>query len=246
LAKHTFHRLVKVTLLLRLLSANCQPGWLPPIHLSSLPLLVVCLILLSSCCATSTSHRFEVPPAFKMPPPLVRWCLQLIVTMPLVAPLPLLILSTIHRLLSANASPPVGLLFARWLLCHPCSCSAAASCPLDTPPPLVLSTHRLHLETSRLHLATCPCFLSDAASPLVCLSFTGWFSHIILSRHRLKCPSLTPPFIHTGWLLRLILSHCFCLPSSFQHYHFLMRWQLTSRLPLICPNWLPVCLTWYS
>ena len=140
LVKHTFHRLVKVTLLLRLLSANCQPVCPPPIHLSSLPWLVVAssfvvqhppppvvfttcrLILSSSCRATSTSHRFEVPPALQMPPPLVRWCLQLIVTTSLVTPLPLLVLSTIHHHLSANASPPVGLLFASWLSCHPCLC----------------------------------------------------------------------------------------------------------------------------
>jgi hypothetical protein len=142
---------------------------------------------------THTSHRFEVRPAFKMPPPLVRWCLRLIVTMPLVTPLPLLVLSTIHRLLSANASPPVGLLFTSWLSCHPCCRAAAASCPLDTPPPpLILSTRCLCLATSRLCLAT-PCHLLSArASPLVCLSFAGWFIHHISSRRRLKCPSLTP------------------------------------------------------
>ncbi len=255
MVKHTFHYLVKVTLLLRLLSANCQPGCLPPIHLSSLPWLVVVLplvtphppppivftmrhlILLSSCRATSTSHRFEVPLALLMPPPLVHWCLQLIVTMPLAALLQLLVLLTIYRLLSANASPPVGLLFTSWLLCHPCCCAAAASCPLNTlPPPLVLLTHRLRLKTSRHHL-------SAGSSPLVCLSFAGWFSHIISLRRCLKCQSLTPAFIHTGWLLHLISLHCFHLPSSCQHRCLLMRWQLTSCLPLICLNWLPVCLT---
>jgi hypothetical protein len=123
-----------------------------------------------------------------MPPPLVRWCLQLIVMMPHVAPLLLLTLLKIHRLLSANASPPVGLLFAAsWLSCHPCCRAAAASCPLDTPsPPLILSTRRLRLKTSRHHL-------SAHASSLVCLSFVGWFSHIILLHRCLKCPSLTPP-----------------------------------------------------
>ncbi len=167
-------------------------------------------------------------------------CLQLIVTTPLVTPLPLLVLSTIHCLLSANASPPVDLLFASWLSCHPCCCAATASCPLDTPPPpLVLSTRCLRLETSHCHL-------SADASPLVCLSFAGLFSHIISSRRRLKCPSSTPVFIHTGWLLHLILLHCFLLPSSRQHRRLLMRSRLTSRLPLVCPNWLPVCLTWYA
>ncbi len=159
---------------------------------------------------------------------------------PLIALLPLLILSTIHRLLSANASPPVGPLFASWLSCHPCCCATAASRPLDTlPPPLVLLTRHLCLEMSSHHL-------SAGASPLVCLPFAGWFSHIILSCRRLKYPSLTPAFIHTGWLLHLISSRCFHLPSSCQHCHLLMRWQLTSRLPLVCPNWLPVCLTWYA
>jgi hypothetical protein len=171
-----------------------------------------------------------------MPPPLVRWCLQLIVTTPLVALLPLLILSSIHRLLSANASPPVGLLFASWLSCHTCCRTAAASCPLDTPPPpLVLSTRRLHLKTSRCHL-------SAGTSPLVCLSFAGWFSHIILSRCRLKCPSLTPAFIHTGLLLYLISLRCFRLPSSHQHRRLLMRWQLGDSPP-ICLSFAPTgCL----
>ena len=160
--------------------------------------------------------------------------------MPLVARLPLLVLLMIHRLLSANASPTNGLLFASWLSCHPCCYAATASYPLNTPPPpLALSTRRLRLEMSHRHL-------SAGASPLVCLSFAGWFSHIISSRRRLKCSSSTPAFIHTGWLLHLILSRCFCLPSSRQHRHLLMRWRLTSCLPLIRPNWLPVCLTWYA
>jgi hypothetical protein len=145
--------MLKATLLRRLLSANYQPGRLPPIHLSSFPWLVAALplvtphppppvvfmahhlLLLSSCHATSTCHRLEVLLAFKMPPPLVRWCLQLVVTMPLIAPLPFLVLSTIRHLLSANASPPIGLLFASWLSRHPCCRAAATSCPLDTPPP---------------------------------------------------------------------------------------------------------------
>ncbi len=178
------------------MSANCQPGCPLPIHLSSLPWLVVAssfvaphplppvifttrrLILSSSCRSSSTYHCVEVPQAFKTPPPLVRWCLRLIVRTPLDALLPLLVLSTTHRLLSANASPPVGLLFASWLSCHPCCRAAAASCPFSTlPPPLV---------------------------------------------------------IHTGWLLRLILSRCFRLPSSHQHRRLLMRWLFTSH---------PVCLS---
>jgi hypothetical protein len=115
--------------------------------------------------------------------------------------------------------------------------------PTDMPPlPLVLSTRRIHLATSCLRLVTRRC-LSAGTSPLICLSFTGWFSHHILSRCHLKCPSLTPAFIDTGWLLRLISLCCFRLPSSRQHRRLLMRWQLTSRLPLVRPNWLHVCLT---
>ncbi len=161
-----------------------------------------------------------------MPLPLVHWCLQLIVTTPLVAPLPLLILSTIHRLLSAKASPTIGILFASWLLCHSCCCATATSCPLNRPPPpLILLTRRLHLETSRRHL-------SAGTSPFVCLSFASCFSHIILSRCPLKCPSMTPAFIHTGWLLHLISSRCFHLPSSCQHRRLLMGWRLSDSPPV--------------
>jgi hypothetical protein len=161
-----------------------------------------------------------------MPPPLVCWCLQLIVMMPLVAPLPLLVLLTIHRLLSANASPPVGLLFASWLSCHPCCRAPAASHPLDTPPlPLILSTRCLRLKTSCCHL-------SAGASPLVCLSFANWFSHIISLHRRLKCPSSTPAFIHTSWLLHLISPRCFHLPSSHQHRRLLICWRFGNSPPV--------------
>ncbi len=110
------------------------------------------------------------------------------------------------------------------------------------PPPLVLSARCLRLSSSRhaaclatshLRLATHHRLLSPGTSPLVCLSFDGWFSHIISSRRCLKCPSLTPAFIHTGWLLRLISSCCFRLPSSHQHRCLLMRWLITYH---------PVCL----
>jgi hypothetical protein len=221
LVKHTFHRLVKVTLLLRLLSANCQPGFLPPIHLSSLPWLVVALplvaphppppvvftarrlILLSSCPGTSTSHCFEVPPAFKTPPPLVRWCLRLIVTMPLIVPLPLLVLLMIHHLLSANAFPPIGLLFASWLSCHPCCRAAAASCPLDmSPPPLVLLTRRLHFKTSH---ATASCLLA----PLLSFAF---FFRLVLTSHLVTPPlqvSMLESQLHSHRLV--VVSHLVAL-----------------------------------
>ncbi len=111
------------------------------------------LILSSSCCSSSTYHCFEVPQAFKTLPPLVRWCLRLIVTTPLIVLLPLLVISMIHHLMSANASPPVGHLFASWLSCHPCCRAAAASCPFSTLPlPLVIHTGWL------LHLISSCCF----------------------------------------------------------------------------------------
>ncbi len=125
--------------------------------------------------------------------------------------------------------------------CSPAGCHVT---PVVTPPPplvlsarclrLLSSRHAACLATSRLHLATRRRLLSPGTSPLVCLSFNGWFSHIISLHRRLKCPSLTHAFIHTGWLLRLISSRCFCLPSSHQHPHLLMRWLLTSH---------PICLS---
>ncbi len=149
----------------------------------------------------------------------------------------------IHRLLSANASPPVGLLFASWLLCHPYCCAAAASHPLDMPPPpLILSTHHLHLKTSRRHL-------SAGASPLVCLSFAGRFSHIISLRRRLQV-SILDHHLHSHQLV--VASHLVellpptILSSTPPPLDALATWQLTSRSPLVCPNWLPVCLTWYT
>jgi hypothetical protein len=60
-----------------------------------------------------------------------RWLLQLVVVTPHVAPPPPLVLSALHRLLSANASPPVCLLFASWLSRCPCCRAAAASAYLS-------------------------------------------------------------------------------------------------------------------
>ncbi len=203
---------------------------------------------------------FSCPLAAQPPPPIISRCCRLIdaaTSCPLVPPADCHDASCRTAAASCplnnppplvcKCSPPVGLLFASWLSCHPCCHAAAASCPLDTlPPPLVLLTCHLRLKTSPLCLVTCRPLLSAGVSPLVCLSFAGWFSHIISLRHCLKCPSSTPAFIHTGWLLRLISSCCFCLLSSHQHRRLLMRWQLTSHLPLVHPNWLPVHLTWYA
>ncbi len=139
--------------------------------------------------------------------PLGNW---LVVMMPLVMPLPPLImllppldLSTLHCLLSADASPPVCHLFASWLPCCPCCCIAASS---------HLLMHRLCL-----HLATCHCLLST--SPPSSLSFAGWLSCCIL----LRCLHLTSPFVvppphvsildpplHSHWLV--IAMHLIVLP----------------------------------
>ncbi len=168
-----------------------------------------------------------------MPPPLVHWCLRLIVTMPFIALLPLLVSQ--WSTASCLQTPPLPL-----ASCLPAGCCVTPVVAL--PPPLVLlacclclssSQHAACLATSCLRLATCRRLLSAGTSPLICLSFDDWFSHIILLRRCIKCPSSTPAFIHTGWLLRLISLHCFCLPSSHQHRHLLMCWLLTSH---------PVCI----
>jgi hypothetical protein len=140
-----------------------------------------------------------------MPLPLVRWCLQLIVMTPLVAPLPLLILLTILRLLSANAFPPVGHLFASWLSCHPCCCAAATSRPLNTPPlTLVLSTRRFHLATSCLCLAT-RCLLFVCWRLSSCLPL---FPQLVVTSHLIAPPpqvSILDPCLHSHRLV--VASH---------------------------------------
>jgi hypothetical protein len=226
--------MVKVTLLFLLLSAYCQPRCLPPIHLSGLPWLVVALPLvalhplpvLSLRCTAS----FSCPLAMQPPPLIILRCRRL---------------SRCHHLLSTGASgwssQLLSLRHCRFLSSQLSTTSclwmpplSMASClPGDfcippvvalLPPPLVLSTRRLHLALSRLCIAP-PCrLLSAGTSPLVCLSFACWISHHISLRHCLKCPSWTPTFICTSRLLRRISSCCFCLPSSCQHPRLLTRW----------------------
>ncbi len=187
------------------MSANCLPGCPLPIHLSSLPWLVVA--------------SFFVAPH---PPPPVIFTTRRLILSPLNDPPP----------------PVCKLLPSRWPLVHQLVVGCHVTPVVAPLPPLVLSARCLHLSssrhavclaTSRLRLATCHRLLSPGTSPLVCPSFDDWFSHIISSRRRLKCPSSTPAFIHTGWLLRLISSRCFHLPSSHQHRRLLMRWLLTSH-----------------
>jgi hypothetical protein len=116
------------------------------------------LLLLSSCNATSTSHCLEVPPAFRTPPPLVHRCLRLVITIPLVVPLPILILSTITA--SCLRTPP--LLLAS---CLPASCRIALVVAL-LPPPLVLSTCRSTSQqvASVLQRAAASCLLAPLLS----------------------------------------------------------------------------------
>ena len=101
--------------------------------------------------------------------------------------------------------------------------AASTSCPLDTQPALQRAASALQHSTASCHLALLLLFAS--------LLTAG--SHISTRRaadRRLKCPSSTPAFIHTGWLLSLISLHCFRLLSSHQHRRLLMRWLLTSHL----------------
>jgi hypothetical protein len=139
----------------------------PPLHLIYM---THRLLLSSSCCTTSTSCCLEAPPAFKtlLPlcplatPPLLPLICWLVVATPLIVLLPPLVLLMLRHLF-ADASSPVWLLFASWLLHHPV---------VMTPPHFILSTRRLCLATHCHLLST---------SPPVCLLFAGWFSCCILS-----------------------------------------------------------------
>jgi hypothetical protein len=134
----------------------------------------------------------------------------------------------LHRTLPTDASPPVCLLFASWLMCCRCCCAAASTCS----------------STCRLHLATCRCLLST--SPPGGLLFPSWLSCCISSgRLHLTSPFVAPllhvsilnppPYICIGWLLRCISLRCLSLPSSCQHCRLLMRRRLTLRQQLHLP-----------
>ncbi len=90
----------------------------------------------------------------------LRWCLRLVVAMPHIVPPPPLAISTLRRLLSADASPPlcllyasppVCLLFASWLSHCPCCCATAA---LQLCLYLFIAIWLLQLATP--HLLECP------------------------------------------------------------------------------------------
>jgi hypothetical protein len=98
-------------------------------------------------------------------------------------PPPPLVLSLLHRLLSADVSPPVCLLFASWLLRFPC---------VAPPPPLVLSTCCLCLAT-RHHLFPLVCRLVDmshlVAPPPPCITYCHAPPHLSIFN---PLPSFTP------------------------------------------------------
>jgi hypothetical protein len=144
----------------------------PPLPLP-LVLTMFRLLLLSSCCATSTSCCLEAPPAFKSlpplcplaPPPLLPLICRLIFAKPFVVPPLSLVLLMLRRLLSADAFPPFHLLFTRWLSCCPFWCIAASSCSINALPPLVHFSSWLPLVCRlvvMLHLV---------APPLPCVTF---------------------------------------------------------------------------
>ncbi len=111
--------------------------------------------------------------------------------------------------------------------------AASTSCPLNTPqlpqdepPPLV-------------------CWRLSSCLPLFCrLVLTN---HLVTPTHQV---SILDPHLHSHRLV--VASHLavLLLPTVLSSTPWpldvLATWQLTSRLPLVCPNWLPVCLTWYT
>ncbi len=127
------------------------------------------------------------------------------------------VLLTIHRLLSANTPLPLA-------SCLPAGCHVIPVVALL--PPLVLSTHRLRLETSPLHLATRRRLLSAGASPLslsrdmppplVCWCISSHLPlicRLVLTYHLIVLPLqvsiLDPRGLHSHWLV--VASHLIAL-----------------------------------
>ncbi len=111
--------------------------------------------------------------------------------------------------------------------------TASASRPLNTPPPP-----------------------QDEPPPLVCWSLSSClplFRRLVLTYHHvapLPQVSILDPRLHSHQLV--VASHLIALLaptlllSTLPPLDALVTWRLTSRLPLVCPNWLPVRLTWYT
>jgi hypothetical protein len=150
-------------------------------------------------------------------------CLRLIVATPLIASPPPLVLSTLHRLLSVDTSPPICLLFASWLCrrfrltkfalltsCSPAGCRVASV--VAPPPPLVLFSRRLCLTTS----APLPCDAPPpppVAPPLLVrwrLSSRLPLVHRLVVMSHLVTP---PPHAHVPILDPRLHAHCLVVPS---------------------------------
>ena len=139
--------------------------------------------------------------------------------------------------------PPPPLNFALLTSCLPAGCHVAPV--VAPPPPLVLSSHCLCLAT-----AAPPPFDARPPPPVAprpplvpwrlssCLPLVH---RLVVMSHLVMPPphahvSILDPCLHVHWLV--VPSHLVALPTS--------RRRLTSLLPLIRSNWLPVCLTWYA
>ncbi len=158
--------------------------------------------------------------------------------------------------------------------CHNTShCAAAASCPLEDPLPLVCKCLPSHWPLICQLVVVSPllirhCYLSSsqhAASasrrldtpppphntppPLVCWRLSSHlhlFCRLVLTSH-LVAPLpqvfILDPRLHSHRLV--VASHLIALlPPTILSSTPPPLDALTSRLPLVCPNWLPVCLTW--
>ncbi len=117
--------------------------------------------------------------------------------------------------------------------------------------PLLSRRHLLLLSqraasASQRATASCPLLLPVAScSPAGChvasCHAASILHHLSLHRH-LTCPSLTPPFICAGWLLRCISLCCLRLSSSCQHRRLSTRRCLTScrQIHLLFPSCMPL------
>jgi hypothetical protein len=117
--------------------------------------------------------------------------------------------------------------------------AASTSCPLDTQP-------ALQRAASTLRHATASCLLAPLLS-FASLLTVG--SHISSRRAAASSAHPRPPPSFTLGLV--VASHLIALlpPTSLSSTPpplDALATHLPSRLPLGCPNWLPVCLTWYA
>jgi hypothetical protein len=130
--------------------------------------------------------------------------------------------------------------------CNASHCAGCCIAPVVSPPlPRVLSSRRLRLVTAAPLPRNAPPPPPIAPPLLVRWRLSSHFPpvHRLVAMSHLATPPphahvfiLNPRLIHAHWLV--VPLHLVALPTS--------RRQLTSLLPLIRPNWLPVCLTWYA